>query len=127
MKDSTRRTARGMRAIAVSIISVVALFLSALAASSTTRGNRNPAHGMAARTTPSSSTSRKSPVSGRQQGSSKGPNIYLQESQSLPVTHVGTTGGVRDLAAAGAQAISMATSDFDEDGVADLVVGYSAP
>jgi hypothetical protein len=53
----------------------------------------------------------------------KGPKIWLQESQSLNVTHVGP-------AASGMTAgepLSMVAADIDYDGVQDLLVGYRTP
>ncbi len=56
-----------------------------------------------------------------------GPKIWLQESQSLPVNHAGPTDVVGPLMSGQAQPLAMASADVDEDGVADLLVGYSTP
>ncbi|HEY2171453.1 MAG TPA: VCBS repeat-containing protein, partial [Candidatus Angelobacter sp.] len=53
-----------------------------------------------------------------------GPKIWLQDNQSLPVAHTGAAASVMTGAA---QPVSLASGDIDADGVADLLVGYSAP
>jgi hypothetical protein len=55
----------------------------------------------------------------------KGPKIWLQESQSLAVTHVGPAAG--GMIGGSAQPLSMVAEDVDRDGVQDLLVGYSTP
>ncbi len=92
----------------------------------------------------------KTPVfaAGPVQQDTKGPKIWLQDGQRLPVTHVGATGGaanrtsmamqnadaqvnndraVQALAGGQAQSLAMAKGDVDQDGFEDLVVGYAAP
>ena len=57
-------------------------------------------------------------------GTSTGPQIWLQKNQPLPVVHRGAmqqAGAVQ-----GAQPLSMASGDLDQDGFDDLLVGYSA-
>jgi fimbrial isopeptide formation D2 family protein/uncharacterized repeat protein (TIGR01451 family) len=56
-----------------------------------------------------------------QQSTATGPKIWLQDNQPLAVTHTGAS------LTATAQPLSMASADIDGDGIADLVVGYSAP
>jgi hypothetical protein len=53
-----------------------------------------------------------------------GPKIWLQDNQRLPVAHTGAAASVMTGAA---QPVSLASGDIDADGVADLLVGYSAP
>jgi uncharacterized repeat protein (TIGR01451 family) len=55
------------------------------------------------------------------------PHIYLQEGQSLKVNHSGDTAAVQAMQTGKAQPVSIASADVDADGVADMVVGYSAP
>src|SRR5258708_26163379 len=55
----------------------------------------------------------------------KGPKIWLQDNQAVPVTHVGPTTAAQALAAGQGQPLSMATGDFDGAGLADLLVGYN--
>ena len=57
----------------------------------------------------------------------RGPKIWLQDNQSIPVTHVGPATAAQSLAAGKGQPLAMTTGDFDEDGVADLLVGYNTP
>ena len=54
------------------------------------------------------------------QAPATGPKLWLQENRSLPVTHAGAAVGA-------AQPVSLTSGDIDGDGVADLLVGYSAP
>jgi hypothetical protein len=56
---------------------------------------------------------------------SGGPKIWLQESYSVPVHHVGGSNAVQMLAGGRATALAMAEGDFDADGVEDLVIGYT--
>ncbi len=55
----------------------------------------------------------------------KGPKIWLQDNQAVPVTHVGPATAAQALAAGQGQPLSMTTGDFDGDGIADLLVGYN--
>jgi CSLREA domain-containing protein/uncharacterized repeat protein (TIGR01451 family) len=59
--------------------------------------------------------------------SSRGPHVYVEDGQALKVKHSGEPGAIQALATGQAQSLSVASADLDEDGVADLVVGYSAP
>ncbi|HMC31108.1 MAG TPA: hypothetical protein VKL99_09755, partial [Candidatus Angelobacter sp.] len=60
-----------------------------------------------------------------------GPRIWLGERQQLPMQAGGAPGGAALLAGhaaiapAGAQPLSLTTGDVDEDGIADLLVGYA--
>ncbi|HLK08051.1 MAG TPA: hypothetical protein VKV30_08925 [Candidatus Angelobacter sp.] len=60
-----------------------------------------------------------------------GPKIWLGERQQLPMQAGGASAGAAllnghaALPPAGAQPLSLTTGDVDEDGVADLLVGYS--
>ena len=60
-----------------------------------------------------------------------GPRIWLGERQQLPMQAGGAPAGAAPLAGhaaiapAGAQPLSLTTGDVDEDGIADLLVGYS--
>jgi uncharacterized repeat protein (TIGR01451 family) len=60
------------------------------------------------------------------QAAARGPKIWLQDNQPLAVAHTGAAAQNPGLMAA-AQPVSMASADIDADGVADLLVGYSAP
>ncbi|HJX84302.1 MAG TPA: VCBS repeat-containing protein, partial [Candidatus Angelobacter sp.] len=55
------------------------------------------------------------------------PRVDLQNGRALSANHSGDQAAVQALAAGRAQPVSMASEDVDADGVADLVVGYSAP
>src|SRR5258708_31287797 len=57
---------------------------------------------------------------------SSGPTIYLSESQPLTFRRAGERNVVAALEDGSAQPLSMATTDLDEDGVQDLIVGYGA-
>ncbi|HEX3094542.1 MAG TPA: hypothetical protein VHW72_18030, partial [Candidatus Angelobacter sp.] len=59
------------------------------------------------------------------QAPASGPKIWLQDNQRLPVAHTGAAASV--MTGAAAQPVSLASGDIDADGVADLLVGYSAP
>src|SRR5258708_456294 len=59
--------------------------------------------------------------------SARGPHVYVQDSQALKVKHSGDPGAVQALATGLAQPLAVASADVDGDGVADLLVGYSAP
>ena len=65
--------------------------------------------------------------SSQQTSTSRGPQIYVQESQAIKVNHTGSSPAVQALAAGNAQPLSSASADVDEDGVADLLAGYSTP
>ena len=60
-----------------------------------------------------------------------GPKIWLGERQQLPMQSAGGPAGAAALAghaavvSAGAQPLSLTTGDVDEDGIADLLVGYA--
>src|SRR5262249_31252311 len=54
-----------------------------------------------------------------------GQKIYLSESEKLPVNYVGDPSAMASLERGQAQPLSLVSGDFDADGVADLVVGYS--
>src|SRR5581483_7456429 len=58
---------------------------------------------------------------------SQGPQIYVQDSQAIKVNHAGSSVAVQALAAGNAQPLSATSADIDEDGVADLLAGYSTP
>jgi uncharacterized repeat protein (TIGR01451 family) len=60
------------------------------------------------------------------QAPANGPKIWLQDNQSLPVAHTGAAVQNPGLMRA-AQPVSVTSGDIDADGVADLLVGYSAP
>src|SRR5260370_5604555 len=57
----------------------------------------------------------------------QGPHIYVQDTQAVKVSHSGDADAVQALVAGQAQPLSSASADLDEDGVADLLVGYSTP
>lgn len=61
------------------------------------------------------------------QQASRGPQIYVQDSQAIKVNHTGNSSAVQALAAGNAQPLSSTSADIDEDGVADLLAGYSTP
>src|SRR5215831_8687176 len=64
------------------------------------------------------------PIQVQQRPSDPGaPKIWLQDNRPLSVTHVGPAAAIMG----SAQPLSMVSADFDEDGVQDLVVGYSTP
>src|SRR5712692_5554436 len=62
-----------------------------------------------------------------------GPKIWLQDRQTLGVTHVPADGSVQNksaaqsLAAGQGQPLAMIHGDFDQDGIEDLAVGYATP
>src|ERR1700680_4585687 len=58
---------------------------------------------------------------------SQGPHIYVQDAQRVRVNHSGDPAAVQALVTGQAQPLSFASADVDEDGVADLLVGYSTP
>src|SRR5436305_10792452 len=80
-----------------------------------------------------------------QQASPNPPRIWLSEPQGLTVNHVSALAGAmrstssRAMTAEGdpgatapvavnlGQPVSMDSADFDEDGIADLAVGYKGP
>src|SRR5437016_8539367 len=57
----------------------------------------------------------------------QGPHIDVQETQPLRVNHLGDPAAVQALVSGAAQPLSSASADIDEDGVADLLVGYGTP
>jgi len=66
-------------------------------------------------------------VEALRRGQHSGPVIYLQESHTLEVNHVGVTTASNSLNAGQARPLSLSSGDFDSDGVEDLLVGYQAP
>src|ERR1700693_5946417 len=58
---------------------------------------------------------------------SEGPHIYLQDTQLLRINHSGDPAAVQALVTGEAQPLCFASADVDEDGVADLLVGYGTP
>ncbi len=65
--------------------------------------------------------------SSQQASTSRGPQIYIQASQAIKVNHTGSSLAVQALAAGNAQPLSSTSADVDEDGVSDLLAGYSTP
>lgn len=61
------------------------------------------------------------------QQSPQGPHIYVQDTQPVKVNHLGPPAALQSLAMGQAQPLSSASADIDEDGVADLLVGYNTP
>src|SRR5712691_9439153 len=67
------------------------------------------------------------------QGYQGGPKIWLQDRQTLSVTHVAADGtaqnksAAQNLAAGQGQPLAMTHGDFDQDGVEDLAAGYATP
>jgi CSLREA domain-containing protein/uncharacterized repeat protein (TIGR01451 family) len=57
----------------------------------------------------------------------QGPQIYVQDTQAVKVNHTGAIAAVQALTAGSAQPLSSTSADIDEDGVADLLVGYNTP
>src|SRR5262249_26249162 len=57
--------------------------------------------------------------------SGQGRKIYLSESEKLPSTYMGDPGAKASLEGGQVQPSTLVSGDFDADGVADLVVGYS--
>lgn len=53
------------------------------------------------------------------------PWVHLQEAQRLAVSMSGAAGPIAALQSGSAQPLSLATADFDEDGVPDLICGYA--
>ncbi|HEV2990309.1 MAG TPA: hypothetical protein VG759_17850, partial [Candidatus Angelobacter sp.] len=62
------------------------------------------------------------PVKGTQAGP---PHIYLQDGYDLPVTHAGAASIRQALASGQAEPLALASGDFFEHGITDLVVGYT--
>jgi CSLREA domain-containing protein len=54
-----------------------------------------------------------------------GPRIWLQEPHGLQVLHKGQPALTEALASGQAEPVALVPGDFDEDGVADLAVGYA--
>src|SRR5579859_1263924 len=61
------------------------------------------------------------------QHTTQGPHIYVQDTQPVIANHAGDPAAVQALATGNAQPLSSTSADVDEDGVADLLVGYSTP
>src|SRR5258708_8523104 len=57
----------------------------------------------------------------------QGPHIYVQDTQKVQVSHSGDADAVQSLVGGGGRAWAGACADVDEDGVADLLVGYGTP
>ena len=55
------------------------------------------------------------------QQASRGPQIFMQDSQAVKVNHTGNSAAVQALASGNAQPLSSISADVDEDGVADLL------
>ena len=53
--------------------------------------------------------------------------LYLQEEKPLTVTYVGNPASVYSLTSGLAKPLSLASGDFDGDGVEDLIAGYAVP
>src|SRR5215472_13038307 len=124
-RPKSARPVHPIRVIIVLVVSLLVVLLSGLVASTST-SIKTPRH-VNTRSPHGKPTAGQEAVEALRRGQHSGPVIYLQDSQSLPVTHVGEGGARRNLAAEGAEPLSMATGDFDEDGITDLVVGYGAP
>jgi hypothetical protein len=56
-----------------------------------------------------------------------GRHIAVQDPQAISVEFVGPQDAVQALQSGQARPLSLARGDFDEDGIEDLVAGYSAP
>jgi hypothetical protein len=65
------------------------------------------------------------PVCGQTAEPGNGPRIPLQEPQLLPINYAASQSLAQALANGQSQPLSLSTGDFDQDGVDDLVVGYS--
>src|SRR5437868_250128 len=55
------------------------------------------------------------------------PRLNLRAGRELATTYAGPPADVQDLEQGRARPLSLAASDFDEDGVADLVSGCAMP
>src|SRR5579864_2080078 len=72
-------------------------------------------------------------ASGQTQASSQarageaGLRIPSQDPRAVSVDFVGLRDAIQALKSGEAQALSLARGDFDENGIEDLVTGYSAP
>jgi CSLREA domain-containing protein len=53
--------------------------------------------------------------------------LYLQEEKPLTLTYVGNPASVHSLTSGLAKPLSLASGDFDGDGVEDLIAGYAVP
>ncbi|MGB8128540.1 MAG: hypothetical protein WCG81_01995 [Candidatus Angelobacter sp.] len=56
-----------------------------------------------------------------------GRHIAISDSQAISVDFVGSQDAVQSLQSGQAQPLSLDRGDFDEDGIEDLVAGYSSP
>lgn len=57
----------------------------------------------------------------------KGHQVAIQDAQAVAVDFVGPVSVLQALESGKAQPLSLARGDLDEDGIEDLVTGYSAP
>lgn len=57
-------------------------------------------------------------------GSETGAHIFMRDAQTLSVTHVGAPAAVEALNSGQAKPLSLAKTDFNGDGVSDLVAGF---
>jgi len=57
-------------------------------------------------------------------GTQTTPRVWLQEPHGFSASYHGDAASVKSLASGQAAPLSLATADFDEDGMADLAVGY---
>src|ERR1051326_5994449 len=55
-----------------------------------------------------------------------GRHIYLQDGFALQVTHAGPQSVTGAFKSGSAEPTSLATGDFDEDGIDDVVIGYGS-
>ena len=55
-----------------------------------------------------------------------GPFLFLRDGRKVPTNYIGDTASSRSFATSSAKPLSLASADFDEDGVPDLVSGYAA-
>jgi CSLREA domain-containing protein len=67
------------------------------------------------------------PKSASENPKSGHPWIHLRESQDLATVYLGATGVKQTLAGGLAVPTALASADFDEDGVPDLISGYVGP
>src|SRR5579872_1571378 len=55
------------------------------------------------------------------------PYLNLRDGRTIATTYVGDASAVRQLRANRAEPTALASADFDEDGVPDLISGYATP